>query len=222
VCAVWDAHRAHGLVLDAMRRESARRSREQSHLGIDALGELSLHPIIRDALEAEWTVLHEQRYPGGSGKSRRSEGERCDVVLIDARAGSAHLADPLMSGTLFAGRGVEPERAVWLEVKSVGQFAMFEDGFARPNPRYSSLLLREIPRDVRKLGSDPRIRCAGVAVMHFCAEAAIAENDLRAMADRLRERAGGVSAPIVGSFDIPDHIGNALCTLALIPVHHSP
>lgn len=218
---MWDAHRAHELMLGELERESDRRAREQSHLGIDALDELSLHPLLRRGLGTEWAVLAEQRYPGDAARSRRSEGERCDIVLVDARAGSPHLADPLMSGTLFAGRGVEPEEAVWIEVKTVGQFAMFEDDFARPNPRYSSVLLREIPRDVRKLGVDTRIRHAGVAVVHFAADGRIAENDLRAMTDRLHERSADVSAPIVGAFEIPDHIGNALCTLALIPVHHS-
>jgi hypothetical protein len=218
---MWDAHRAHELMLGALRRESDRRAREQAHLGVDALSELALHPILRGALEPEWTVLAEQRFPGESRKRRRSEGERCDIVLLEPGDEPPHLIDPLSEDTLFGGRGVEPEEAVWIEVKSVGQHALFEDDFARPNPQYSSVLLQQVPRDVTKLSADPRIRRAGVLVVHFCAEARIAENDLHAMTEKLYEKAPSISAPILGSFEIPDHIGNAMCTLALIPVHHT-
>ena len=218
---MWDAHRAHELMVEALARESKRSAREQSHLGLDALDELALHPILEHGLGGEWSALREQRYPGESKKSRRSEGERCDLVLLDARADAPHLIDPLTSGTLFADKGVEPSEAIWLEVKAVGQFAIFEDDYARPNPRYSSQLLQDVPRDVKKLSSDAHIRRAGVAVVHFSAGEEIATNDLRAMTDRLYEKSLAVSSPILGSFEIPDHIGNTLCTLALIPVHHS-
>lgn len=218
---MWDAHRAHELMLGALKRESDRRAREQAHLGVDALDELALHPLLRAALGTEWTVLDEQRYPGEARKRRRSEGERCDIVLLDPRAEAAHLVDPITQDTLFVGRGVEPEEAVWIEVKTVGQFAIFEDDYARPNPQYSSVLLRQVPRDVKKLSGDGRIRRAGVGLVHFCAERRVAENDLRAMTEALHEKAPSISTPIVGSFEIPDHMGNAVCTLALIPVHHA-
>jgi len=218
---MWDAHRAHELMLDALACDSRRRVREQSHLGIDALDELSLHPLLRDGLAREWTVLAEQRFPAHARKSKRSEGDRCDIVLVDQSRGDAHLSDPLTAGTLFGGKGIEPEEAVWIEVKAVGQFAIFDDDYARPNPQYSSVLLQQVQRDVKKLSADERIRNSGVLVAHFCAGATIAENDLRAMTDKLFEKAPSISTPITGSFEIPDHIGNSLCTLALIPVHHS-
>lgn len=218
---MWDAHRASELMLGALRRESKKRVREQTHLGIDALDELSLHPLLRRGLAKEWTALAEQRFPTQAKRPKRSEGERCDIVLIDKAREDPHLIDPLASSTLFGGKGVEPEEAVWIEVKAVGQFAIFEDDYARPNPQYSSVLLQQVPRDVKKLSTDPRIRLAGVCVVHFCAEPAIAENDLRAMTEKLFEKAPSISTPITGSFEIPDHMGNALCTLVLIPVHHA-
>jgi len=60
-----------------------------------------------------------------------------------------------------------------------------------------------------------------VFVVHFCAEEKIATNDLGAMRDKLYEKSMSISTPIVGSFPIVDHMGNSVCSLALIPVHHA-
>jgi len=218
---MWDAHRAHELMLDALRRESRKRVREQSHLGIDALDELALHPILRKGLAREWCVLPEQRFPSHARKPSRAEGDRCDLVLLDKARKDAHLVDPLTAGTLFGGKGVEPEEATWIEVKAAGQFALFEDDYARPNPQYSSVLLQHIARDIKKLSADECIRNSGVVLVHFCASEVVAENDLRAMTDKFFEKMLPISTPIVGSIKIPDHFGNSVCSLVLIPVHHS-
>jgi hypothetical protein len=212
------------LILDACAEVLHARAREldleQALLGIDALAELELHPLLRAALAAAgFRVLAEQRYPTVSARPRRSEGERCDIVLLHPPA--RHVLDPLLAGTLFAADGAEPEDALWLEVKAVGQFDVAA-GVGRPNPAYSSALLHDVTADARKLSADPRIAHAAILLILLSDSEATAAHDLDAWKRRaIIDRALPVSAPLTRAFDITDRIGNRRCTTALIEVHRS-
>lgn len=214
---MWDLESIADLIAEGLRAEAARLDREQAVLGVDALDELGLHPVLRRALApGDYGVWAEQRYPGDSRRSRRSEGERCDIVLTD-RAGS-RLIDPLLEGTLFGHLGSAAEDALWLEVKVVGQFAVFE-GYSRPNPAYSSVLLQEVTRDVRKLSADERIAWGAVLIVLHAKDRETAEHDLGALWKRAVERGLPVSAPVVRGFAITDRIGNGWCCVGVVRVH---
>jgi len=214
---VWDLESIADLIEEGLRAAAGRLDREQAVLGVDALDELGHHPVLRRALGAgDYGVWAEQRLPGGSGRRRRSEGERCDIVLTD-RAG-ARLIDPLLEGTLFGHLGSAPEDALWLEVKVVGQFALFE-GFARANPAYSSVLLQDVARDVRKLSSDERIAWGAVVIVLYAKDRETAEHDLGALRTRAVERGLPVSAPVVRGFGITDRMGNGWCCVGVVRVH---
>ncbi len=191
---------------------------EQSPLGVDALDELAIHPLLHAELRAASLAVHpEQRYPADRARTRRSEGERCDIVITDNP--NDHLADPLSVGTLFAHRGVPCEDALWLEVKVIGQFSV-HDRVARANPQYSSRLLNEAMRDVRKLAADESITHAALALIVFNSDDPTARHDLEAWLDRALSKSLPISAPIVRRFPFTDRIGNSICTIAIFKVHH--
>lgn len=215
---MWDL----GLILsscaDALRDAARASAEEQAALGIDALDELEIHPILKRGLaDAGFGVLAEQRYPQAGERPRRSEGDRCDIVLTE-RPGE-HLIDPLASHTLFGAQGVEPEAALWLEVKVVGQFAI-TDGAARPNPGYSAGLLTTLTADVRKLASDSRIAHGCALLVLFNTDRSIAEHDLAQWTKAALQRGLPVSSPLCEHFAITDRIGNGVATVALVQTHH--
>ncbi len=234
---MWDLDLVADLAAAGLRRHAGALDDEQAVRGIDALAELRLHEILRDGLGAEqpdgsrFPVLAEQRYPGDRSRPRRSEGERCDIVLLPAadggtpglsRRGQApddtpdpdspwrrRLLDPLEAGTLFEGFGVAPEEALWIEVKVAAQFALIE-GVARASPRYSTVMLREVPRDARKLAADPVIRDGAVLVVMFNADEATAAHDVEAWRVRGMEKKWPIRSARVRRFAINDRIGNGV------------
>lgn len=215
---MWDL----GLILSAcagaLRGAARSLDEEQAALGIDALDELEIHPILRRGLtEAGFGVISEQRYPQAGSRPRRSEGDRCDIVLTE-RPGD-HLIDPLASHTLFGERGVEPEAALWLEVKVVGQFSI-TDGMARANPGYTSGLLSALTADVRKLAADDRIAHGAALLVLFNSDERIAEHDLGQWTRAVIERGLPISSPLCERFSITDRIGNGIATVALVQTHH--
>ncbi len=215
---MWD----YGLILstcaDALREIARGFDEEQAALGIDALDELAIHPILRDALaRAKFGVLAEQRYPCGASRPKRSEGDRCDIVLTENPG--EHLLDPLASHTLFGGCGVEAEQALWIEVKVVGQFTV-TDGVLRANPGYSSELLSGLMRDVRKLACDDRIAYAALLLVMFNSDAQVAEHDLRQWTSAAIARGLPISSPLTSRFVITDRIGNSVATVAIVQTHH--
>ncbi|HVZ93314.1 MAG TPA: hypothetical protein VG797_02275 [Phycisphaerales bacterium] len=201
----------------AIRNAAERADIEQSPLGVDALDELSIHPLLHAALrDAGFGIHPEQRYPGDRLKSRRSEGERCDIVLTESP--TDHLLDPLSAGTLFAHRGVAPDEALWLEVKVIGQFSVY-DGVGRPNPQYSGRLLGEVMRGAHKLAADHGIAHAALTLILFNADEATATHDLEAWMNRALEKSVPISWPSLRRFAITDRIGNAQCTVAVMKVN---
>ncbi|MFG0330912.1 MAG: hypothetical protein ACF8PN_13570 [Phycisphaerales bacterium] len=185
---------------------------EQSVRGLDALLELELHPIIqRGFANAGYGVHPEQRYPRDRVKSKRSEGERCDIVLT--RDG-AELLDPDAEKTLFqAGDACPLHEAFWLEVKTVFQFT--SEG---PNRSYASDLGRPIHQDVAKLSKDRGITHAGVLILLFTADEVVADHDLGVWIERGRRRGLSIGHPYRRMTPIGDRCGNGLLTAALFPI----
>ena len=213
---MWDLRAISDACAEGIRREEVRRTREQSPYGVDALDELTLHTVLRDGLTSEgFNVLAEQRYPHYRSRARRSEGDRCDIVL--APPGAAHLLDPLEAETLFGHRGANPADALWLEVKIARQFAL-TDGVAGPGSQYASQLLASAIADVRKLAQDQSIEFAALVLLLFAESVEIATHDLGAWMNRCLDKQLPVNAPFTSAVNINDRIGNSTCLVACVPV----
>ncbi|MEM9372573.1 MAG: hypothetical protein AAGA55_02935 [Planctomycetota bacterium] len=211
-------------------------SEEQAVLGLDAMGEIALHPGLADALDRlGFGVLREVLYPGEHAREvRRSERARCDLVLLP-EAGQT-LRDPAAEqailnaseGTLFApvahriqeeaGAGVvDAGEAFWLEVKSVGQHA-FSDGVPRQNRAYSDQIIHGVRQDIIKLASDPSIWHAASLLLLFTETEEIANHDLAAAAHTMLSDDVPIGAPEVSGLPIDDRAGNAWCGVGIFPV----
>ena len=209
----WDVVTITEAAAAALRAEAAARDAEQAVYGIDVLDELALHPIIQRGLrEAGFGVHPEQAYPSDrTGRRRKSEGKRCDIVLTESEA---PLLDPEAEQTLFGTADAVPlDAAYWLEIKTVSQFT--DEG---PFARYSAELLQPVTRDIRKLAQDRWIFHAGLLLVLFTADARIATHDLAAWEQRALQRGYPVAPPIVRDFPITDRMGNAHLTVALCSV----
>jgi hypothetical protein len=118
------------------------------------------------------------------------------------------------------------EEACWLEVKLVHQFAIV-DGFAGPNASYASELTSACTNDIRKLstlgqlarwsGTGLDAPVAALVLVLFTLDEATATNDLRIALHRALDRGAIFRSPDVRHFPILDRIGNACCTIAVIP-----
>ncbi|MEO0588844.1 MAG: hypothetical protein AAF078_14545 [Planctomycetota bacterium] len=199
-------------VAAGLRGRAERDDLEQVVYGFDALDELGLHPLLAEAIEAAGHgVLREQRYPGHWRKRKKSEGQRCDLVVTPD---GLPLRDPAMKATLFDRQpAVDAEEAYWLEVKTVAQFEL--DGAFRG---YSSELLTPVMADLKKVWLDGVIAHGGLLVVLFTASAEIAEHDLAAFHRRALEKGMPVYPPCTRGFGITDRIGNARCTVSVFGV----
>jgi hypothetical protein len=188
---------------------------EHAIYGLDAHAELAVHPVLADVFRAAGFGVHqEQRYPSDRSKKLRSQGDRCDIVLTPA-PGARPLATPDRAPTLFdPADAVELDEAFWLEIKVISQFTT--DG---PNARYSSELMSPVRRDVAKLSRDKRIVHAGVLIVMFVVNHAIAEHDLGVWQDRCLTRGAPIGSPSVRFVPMTDRHGNALCAVALYPIN---
>ena len=120
--------------------------------------------------------------------------------------------EALLSQTFQA---IALEDAFWLEVKVVSQFT--EEG---GNSSYSSQLLSTVRGDIAKLSKDQGILHAGLLILLFTAEAAIAEHDLEVWQDRCLEQSLPIAAPASRVISINDRLGNQCCTARIYPVRH--
>ncbi len=212
---MWDLRAILDAAAAALAEEARQRDLEQSPRGLDALDELALHPLIAEGLRRAGFGVHpEQRYPGHRARPRRSEGDRCDLVLTPAP--QDHLLDPLASDTLFGDRGVHPADACWIEIKAAHQHALI-DGAIAPGP-WSSQLLTAATADVRKLARDPMIVSAGALLVLFAEDARLAEHDLFAWLHRCLDKALPVASPLLTWFPISDRLGNRCCMTALVRI----
>lgn len=200
---------------DALRRRAHASDEEQSPYGLDSLKELEIQSTLRDGLTAAGFGVHaEVRLPRRATLPKRSEGERCDIVLTD-RPG-VPLIDPLDAGTLFATSGVPMAEAFWIEVKCVHQFALV-DGVARPSNAYSAQLLTAAVGDLRKLAVQG-LPFASILLVMFGADEPTLTHDLTMWAHRCLDLGLPISAPVNEGFAITDRIGNTRCEVALTRV----
>jgi hypothetical protein len=207
---------------------------EQAVRGIDALSEVELHPLLAAAFgHAGLGVFREQPYPGEAAlRPRHAARERCDLVL--GFTPGFPLQDPVKrlmevdaaDGTLFAdaapamlaaGPAIDPADAMWIEIKSVGQYC-YKRGVPGPNRTYSGEILTIAGSDIPKLAKDPVIRFASVLVILFTESEEVARHDLTAFLHRCLDKELPVAAPAQRGFSIPDIIGNRWCTVAVVPV----
>jgi hypothetical protein len=244
---VWQADAIVELIAGALgERERALRE-EQAVYGLDALEEVEVHPIVAAGfLSAGLGVLREQAYPT-QWKRKKKEGglplprdrERCDLVLTAAPGllldsleaeKEARRARAEVAGTLFEGaveevravrRGVSPDEAYWLELKVVAQYSV-ESGVPGPNRAYGSQLTRFAAADIGKLSCDRTIVHGGLALVLFTADAATAAHDSAVLAGRLIERGLRIGSPVTRSVEIQDRIGNAACSVVLVPLRPAP
>ncbi len=208
----WSMASVADALAAGLEQREAEFAREQAVYGLDHLDELGLHPVLSRALrDAGFGVFDECRYPAARSSRRKSEGDRCDLVLTpDGR----DLHEPEAAATLFDPEdAVELSEALWLEVKLVRQFT---DSGA--NPRYSSILLRPPRTDIVKLASDGSICHAGLILVLFTADAAIGIHDLRVWEGRCVEQRLPIGVPSIRQIPISDRFGNSVCTVALYPI----
>ena len=220
--------------------------------GLDALDETEVHPVLARAFEeAGFGVMREQAYPTQWKRKRRAgdqlplprDRERCDLVLTPrpgqrlrdslAAAKTAKRTRDEVAGTLFEAMGgaggevlsardeVAPDDAYWLELKVVAQYSV-ESGVPGPNRVYASQITRFAAGDIGKLSCDRTIVHGGLALVLFTADRRTAVHDAGVMVERLVERGLRVGEPTSRSTPIVERIGNAVCTVVLIPLRPAP
>lgn len=196
---------------------------------------------------AGFGVLREQPYPSAIGtpghRPAKPARDRCDLVLTPEPQFA--LADPLDSHreqdwlqgnntkdptpSLFAQtpvpdplpaknavKTISPEEAAWIEVKVVAQFA-FTHGVPGPNSAYSSELTASLARDIEKLNGEPLVRHGGLLLVLFTRDQRTAEHDVSIALHRCLDRERKFKSPEVARLPILDRVGNALCSVVLVP-----
>lgn len=218
----------------ALAAADARFSEEQAPLGLDALDETAIHPILAEGLAADgWGVHRETPYPGDH-ETADSARDRCDLVLTSDPG--ATLLDPVHAdrrvragaGTLFAAMAsgmesdasrdaVPPEDAVWVEIKAVAQHA-YRDGVPGPNRAYANEMVNGPASDVCKLIGDGVIERAAACLVLFTEDEAVARHDIELVAHRLLDDGLPIGLPASASASITDRAGNACVTVAVFQV----
>ncbi len=213
---MWSSREVCEVCAATLRASAEALDAEHSPYGLDAQSEVELQDTLATGLRAHgWGVIREARYPAVAGRPKRSEGERCDLVLTTQP--DVPLLDPLMEGTLFAGRGVPHDEAMWLEVKLARQFAIV-GGVAAPNSAYAAEVLTRATADVRKLSGEPGAGTRAAVLVMFTRDAPTAEHDTLAWAHRCLDQGWSIGAPERVGFSIVERIGNAWCEVVLMPV----
>jgi len=210
----WSTADIADVIADGLKQRAADDDAEQVVYGFDHLDELGLHPLVQQSLKAgSYGVWPEQQYPSDWGRSKRSEGKRCDVV-ITPDATSAGLREPSVKNTLFdTPDKIDPEQAYWLEIKTVAQFET-----SGPFKRYTSELLSPVAQDVKKLWSDPLIFHSGLLLLLFTQDETTSVHDLAVWHERCVSRGYPVSPPAVRGIKLTDRIGNGYCSVAVFGV----
>jgi len=234
---MWRVSDIAGCIADGIGSGDRALIEEQSVLGLDARREIDLHPLIADSVgDLGLGVDREVLYPGEHTRAvRKSARARCDLVLLPELG--QQLEDPAQEqavlaaseGTLFAGvahdmHAGEPTavtvgagEAYWLEVKAVAQHA-YVDGVPAPNRAYATQIVKGVMDDVIKLASDPSIWHAGVLLLLFAENEAIAHHDLAAAAHAMLSDDVPIGTPEIAGTPIEDRAGNAWCGVGLFPV----
>lgn len=237
---MWDWYDIARHVRDGLAAHEAQCAREQAVYGLDARAELSLHPLIADALTVSGLgVERKVPYPGEVAARRKlNNRNRCDIVLKPSPA--AKLRDPvrvlkakdLRIGTLFeqaeetaptaqeAATEIDPAQACWLEVKVVGQFT-FTHGVPGANRTYAGELTTSCRTDLAKLAADPLIGKGALLLVMFTDEFETARHDLLIALHRALDKGVAFRSPILEHFAMLDRIGNRCCTIAITPAEQS-
>jgi len=202
-------------VAQGLTKQAALCDAEQAVRGIDALDEVSLHPLLHQAFRNKgFGVYPEERFPADRLKKNRNEGKRCDIVLTPQ---NRPLAQPDHENTLFdPPNPVNLTDAFWLEVKTTSQFTPH----GNPNRRYSADLMAPVRQDVSKLANDPQINHAAVLLILFTADQQISQHDLAVWQRCGIERGYPIGSPIYRNITLSDRIGHRAATISLIPVYH--
>ncbi len=231
----WSVPDIHDVLVTGLRARADALDEEQAVQGIDALSELALQGVLADVLRAHTLgVIRERPYPGhkdmGSAGNRPKDSARlrCDLVLTP-RAGLS-IADPVaalrerdeVENTLFAGAELQPSRptiaagdALWLEVKTLGQFC-FKRGVPAPNTTYASELTQAVFEDLAKLSHEPLIRHGALVLVLFTTDRETAEHDVGVALHRALDKGVAFRSPVRGGFGITDRIGNGWCSLMCV------
>lgn len=227
---MWTAWEICERITNALAAQEASLRLEQAVKGLDSLSEVLLHPVLASGLrEPCGVVLREVPYPGKSAAgTQRRERDRCDLVLLPP--GEERLIDPLdlanakadVFGTLFEAapapvpKGVEPEDAYWLEIKVVSQWAP-TGGVPGANRAYGSELVRSISTDLAKLSGQTRIEHGGLALVVFTDSERTGQHDVMTALERCAANGVPMRSPELQHFGVVDRIGNADCTVAVVP-----
>ncbi len=228
---MWTAESVVEMLMSGLAVAESAGALEQSPLGLDALAETELHPILASGVEAAGlTALREVPYPGAfTRRPLARERERCDLVILPE--GSSRLLDPLellraaeaRQASLFAEvaeplpDGAAPEDAFWLEIKVVAQYAYVED-VPGPNGAYTSQLTRGPAFDIAKLAREPMVGAGGVGIVLFGAERDGVRHDLGVMFSAMLDRDLPISSPAIEIMDIADRAGNASVGVCVVPL----
>ena len=204
---------------------------EQAVRGIDALDETGIQAILARAYgTAGLGVFREWPYGVPEGVPRRTERERCDLVLTpdpsrrprDAVAERKEKA--ALSGTLFAdalgeapSTDASPEETAWIEVKVAGQYA-YAAGVPGPSRGYSSLLVSVLRKDLAKLASEESVGARAVILVLFGASRVVTDHDVPAALHRCLDDSLPLGDARSTGFAITDRIGNGWCAVWLVPV----
>lgn len=179
----------------------------------------------------------------GTGVVKPRDRQRCDVVLTPAPGQRLHdehdslkrrrAQELALRGSLFealvaqdetSSRDpglVEPEDALWIEMKAVGQYGL-SDGVLGPNSTYASELVRGPIGDVVKLACDERIMHGAVLLVLFAESERVARHDVAVLIHKCLDKSLPVTAPIIRPVEILDRLGNTVATVAVIGVRRLP
>ena len=187
---------------------------EQVVYGFDHHDELGLHPLVQQSLrDAGYGVIPEQRYPNDWNKKRKSQGQRCDIVLTQ-NPKCMGLREPGVKGTLFdATNMIDAQEAYWLEIKTVSQFEI--DG---PFRRYTSELMSPVAKDVKKIWKDSLIYHGGLLLILFTEYQEVGDHDLAVWHSRCLDKGYPLAIPAIRHFPITNRIGNGHCHIGLFGV----
>ncbi len=178
----------------ALAAEAAARLSEQAVHDVDALLELGLQDLLAEAfLSRGFLVERERRYPIHARRKRKSEGLRCDFVLSLPGAGE--------------------DEVVWLEVKRASQHVELLESAG-----LGGHLHRVATADIAKLASDAGVRRGALLLLLHAKEEAAGEAAVRAFAHRCLDEGLPIELPYVRQVPLMDRMGNAVTTVALIPV----
>lgn len=182
----------------ALATEVEGRREQQAVQDLDSLDELPLQDLLEKAFTAAGLVVErEQRYPIHRARKKKSEGLRCDLVLSLP--------------------GASDDERVWLEVKRASQHVELE-----PTAGFGARLHRAASADVAKLAADRGVRRGALLLVLHVRDAAVGEAAVTSWAHRCLDEGLPIDLPYVRHVDLMERMGNAVSTLALVPVRAPP